>query len=93
MIVGIMSVELAILESHSLKDKRQVIQSLKQRIANTFNVSIAETAHGDSPRRCQLGIALVSNESRAVHSQLDRVIDAIRRSAGCTLIKYEREIV
>lgn len=93
MIVGVMKVELAILEAHSLKDKRHVIKSLKQRMANTFNVSVAETDHGDSPRRCQLGIAVVSNQAREVHSQLDRVIDMIRRCPGCTLVQYEREIL
>lgn len=93
MIVGVLTVELALLEASSLKDKRQVIKSLKQRLSNTFNVSVAETDHNDSARRCQLGISVVSNAAREVHSQLDRVVDMIRRTAGCTLVDYQREIL
>lgn len=93
MIVGVLTVELALLEASSLKDKRQVIKSLKQRLSNTFNVSVAETAHNDAVRRCQLGISVVSNAAREVHSQLDRVVDMIRRTAGCTLLDYQREIL
>jgi len=92
MIVGVLTVELAIFEAQTLKDKRRVIQSLKQKLSNRFNVSVAEVEHNDVPKRCQLGVALVSNDARAVHSQLDQVVEAVRRSAGVTLLSYEREV-
>lgn len=93
MIVGVLTVELALFEAQSLKDKRRIIQSLKQRLGNRFHVSVAEVAYGDSPKRCRLGVAMVSNEARAVHATLDKIVDSIRRVAGLTLIDYERELL
>ena len=93
MIVGILTVDLAVLEARSLKDKRRVLQSVKQKLHNRFNVSVAEVEHGDSPKRCQLGIATVSNEARQVHSLLDNVVNMLRGVSGLTLIDYERELL
>jgi uncharacterized protein YlxP (DUF503 family) len=92
MIVGILTVDLAIFEAQSLKDKRRVVQSVKQKLRNRFNVSVAEVEYGDSPKRCQLGIATVSNESKHVHSQLDKIVDVIRCAGGLTLLEYKREL-
>ena len=93
MIVGILTVELATLEARSLKDKRRVIQSVKQKLHNRFNVSVAEVAHGDSIKQCRLGVAVVSNESRQVHSVLDTIVDSLRRVPGLTLVDYQRELL
>lgn len=93
MIVGVLKADLAIFEAQTLKDKRRVIQSVKQKLSHRFNVSVAEVAYNDLPRRCQLGVAVVSNEARAVHSQLDQVVEVFRRTAGITLLNYERELI
>ena len=93
MIVGVLKVELAILEARSLKEKRRVIQSVKQRLTNRFNASVAEVGHADAPKRCRLGIAVVSNDARLVHSQLDKMVDSIRTAAGLTLLEYDRELL
>ena len=47
MVVGCMTWELHLAACHSLKDKRQIVKSLKDRLHNRFNVSAAETAHQD----------------------------------------------
>ncbi len=93
MIVGVLTIELALFEAQTLKDKRRVIQSIKHKLANRFNVSVAEVGHTDTPKRCRLGVALVSNETRVVHSQLDQVVDSFRRNTGATLLSYERQIL
>ena len=93
MIVGVMRVELALFDARTLKDKRQVIQSARQRLRNAFNVSVAEVEHLDSPKRCTLGLALVCNESRPVHAQLDKMIELLRASPGLSLLDYERELL
>lgn len=93
MIVGVLTVDVAVLDARSLKDKRRVIKSVKQRIRNRFNVSVAEVEYGDSHKRCQLGIAMVSKESRPLHSQLDQIIDLLRRVGGLTLLDYKRELL
>lgn len=91
--VGVLTIELAIFEAQSLKDKRRVILSLKTRIRNRFNVSVAEIAYCDSPKQCRLGIAMISNESRSIHNQLDKIVDLIRHAAGATLLDYQRELM
>lgn len=93
MIIGVLSVELAILEAQSLKDKRRVIKGLKERLRHRYNVSVAEIDYLDTHKRCLLGISMVSKDSRVVHSQLDKLVDTIRQTRGLTLIDYQREIL
>lgn len=93
MIVGVLTVELAVSDAQSLKDKRRVIQSLKRKLRNRFNVSVAEVGYHDLPKRCRLGVAMVSHESRALHSQLDKVVDLVRRINELSLLDYQRELL
>lgn len=93
MIVGLLTVELAIFDARTLKDKRRVVKSVKQKLRNRFNVSVAEVGYHDSPKRCRMGIVMVSTESRPLHSQLDKIVDLFRRTAGLTLLDYERELL
>jgi len=93
MIVGVLSVEVSLFEARTLKDKRRTIKSLKDRLRNRFNVSIAEVAFNDQPKRSRIGITMVANESRYVHEVLDKIIDVIRRTGRLSLIDYERELL
>jgi uncharacterized protein YlxP (DUF503 family) len=89
--VGVLTLELATLEARTLKEKRRITQGFKQRLRNRFNVSVAEVAHGDLPKRCRIAVAMVAKESRPLHSQLDRIVDMVRRTPGLTLVDYARE--
>jgi len=93
MIIGVLTVDFSLFEAQSLKDKRRVIQGLKQRLRNRFNVAVAEIAYGDSPKRCRLGIATICNETRVLQSMLDKIVDSMRHVAGLTLLDYQREIL
>jgi len=93
MIVGVLTLDLAVFESQGLKDKRRVIQSVKKRLQNTFNVSVAEVDFCDLPKRCKLGVAIVCNESRPIHSQLDKVVELVQRCGGLTLLSHERQLL
>ncbi len=92
MIVGVLTVDLAIFDAQSLKDKRRVLSGLKQRMQNRFNVSVAEVDFADMPKRSRLGVAMISTESRALHSQLDKLVDCVRQARGLSLVTYTREI-
>lgn len=93
MIVGVLTVELAIFDARSLKDKRRVLAGLKQKLRNRFNVSVAEVEYLDAPKRSRLAVSIVSRESRVVHSQLDKVVDLVRRTVGLSLVDYERQLL
>lgn len=73
MIVGIFQIELFLPASRTLKDKRQVIQSLIQRIRAAYNISITETAYRDLRQRAMLGAAYISTGESQARALLDRL--------------------
>jgi uncharacterized protein YlxP (DUF503 family) len=73
---------LSLPESGSLKDKRRVVKSLKDRIRGRFNVSVAETDHQDVWTRAELSVALVTTDvasAGSVLAKLDRFIEGEHR--------------
>jgi hypothetical protein len=79
--------------ARSLKDKRSAIKSLKDRMSNRFNVSVAEVDLLDVPQSALLGVAMVSNESAHVRSALDTVVDFLRAPGPAILVDYTTEIL
>ena len=73
MIVGICSIELRLAENHDLKGKRAVLKSVKDRVRNRFNVSIAEVEDLDAWQRSTIGVACVSKDRDQVESTLAHV--------------------
>lgn len=61
-VIGVLTLEICVEHSHSLKDKRQVIKSLKDRLREKFNVSVAEIAHLDSWQLSAISVVTVSND-------------------------------
>ena len=77
MVIGILTVRLAIPGANSLKDKRQVVKSLLDGVRRKFNISAAEIGDNDTWRRATLGMACVSNDRRMANRILDKVADFI----------------
>lgn len=78
MIVGLITWELHLGACHSLKEKRQIVKSLKDRLHQRFNVSAAETDHQDLWQRAELSACVVSTDRRHAEQVLreaDRLID------------------
>lgn len=73
MVVGIARIELHIPGARSLKDKRQVVGSLKERIRSRVQAAVAEVDHQDLWQRAALGVAVVSADGAQVHEQLRSV--------------------
>jgi uncharacterized protein YlxP (DUF503 family) len=74
-----MTWELHLAACQSLKDKRQILQSLKARLHNEFNVSAAETAHQDLWQRAEITVCVVSTDrthAADVLRQADRLVEA-----------------
>jgi uncharacterized protein YlxP (DUF503 family) len=93
MIVGVLQIELSIPDAMSLKDKRRVVKSIKDRIAHAHNVSIAEVAALDEHRRSILGLAMVSNDSRYVEGALSKLVDFIRTVPQASLVDYQIDLL
>jgi hypothetical protein len=85
LVVGVIRWQLSIPGCRSLKEKRRVVKSLKERVRNRFNVSVAETDHQDVWTRAELTVAVVAGDRRQADSMLDRV-DQFVESDGRALI-------
>lgn len=92
MVVGSLKVRLLVRESRSLKDKRQVVRSIKDRLRNAFNVSIAEVDALDDRRLAVLGFALVGHEPYVVRITLEKIVEALRGHPIAELIDHELEV-
>jgi uncharacterized protein YlxP (DUF503 family) len=79
MTVGVARVSLYLEETFSLKDKRQVVRSITQKVRNQFNAAIAEVADLDDARVATLAIVTVSNSAPHAQEMLQTVIDFIER--------------
>jgi uncharacterized protein YlxP (DUF503 family) len=93
MFVGICTIDLHIPESGSLKTKRQSLRSLKDRIRNTFNVSVAEVDGNDLWQKASLAVAAVSNDKAHLNQTLDHVINMVERVPELSLLDYHIEIL
>jgi len=70
-----------------------VIKSLKDRIAHAHNVSIAEVGALDEHRRCVMGVAMVSNDSRYVEGALSKLVDFVKTVPQVNLDDYQIELL
>lgn len=93
MIVGLCTVELFLPESQSLKDKRQVLLSLKDRLREKFNLSIAEVDGQDLWQKAVLGLACVANEGRYVNQVLDQALNLIRSVPAVEIVESRIELL
>jgi uncharacterized protein YlxP (DUF503 family) len=79
--VAAMTIELRIPHSHSLKDRRQVVRSLKEKLAHGFNISIAELDEALTWQSATLGIAAISGSRDYLAGLMRQVEDAAVRIA------------
>src|SRR6266849_1818412 len=80
-------------DAQVLKDKRQVLRSLKDKLRRDFNVAVAELEHHDTWQRSVVGIVTISNEEKHLREVLQKVLDEADRILGSFLINQAIEIV
>ena len=88
-----MTVSLMLRQSRSLKDKRRVLRSMKDRIRSKFNVSVAEIARQDSHQHAVIAFAIVSGNGQFANTVLNKVVDFIRLFHQAQLVDYEIEML
>ena len=79
--VATLTLELAIEHAQSLKDRRQAVRSLKDKLRHSFNISVAELDDALVWNRATLGVAAISGSAAYVAGQLQEVEAAARRIA------------
>jgi len=92
MIVGTLKLRFVLRDSHSLKDKRRVIKSLKDTLSNKFNVAVAGTDEQDVWQTAEIGIATVGSDGSFVQSVLSNVVNYARFFGGVELVDQQQEI-
>jgi len=92
MIVGSLRVRLLIRESRSLKDKRQVVRSIKDRLRNKFNISVAEIEAQDHRQLAVLGMAMVCNEAQPIRTTFAEIVQALRTHPVAEFIDHEMDV-
>ena len=84
-------VQLHLPECRSLKDKRQVVTSLKDRIHRRFSVSVAEVEHNEMWQRSTLGMAVVSTATDHANEVLSKTVNMIEQDIRVHLLDYSIE--
>jgi uncharacterized protein YlxP (DUF503 family) len=92
-IVGLCTVELFIADSQSLKDKRQVLLSLKERLRQKFNLSVAEIEAQDLWQKAVLAMACVANDSRYLNQVLDQALNLVRNQTAVEIVQSRIEVL
>ena len=93
MVVGTIEISVLIRESRSLKDRRRVVRSLKDRISSRFNVSVAEVGDLSSRQRSVLGVAVVANDRRFVNEVLSKVLALVESEPRAEVTAQHMEIL
>ena len=75
--VGVAKITLRLAGSFSLKDKRRVVNSVRERVRSKFNVSVAEVDQNDAWQTAVIGVTCVSNNVRHADQMLDNVLSFI----------------
>jgi hypothetical protein len=92
MVVASLTWELTLPGCSSLKEKRSVVRSLRDRLRAKFNVSVAETAFQDVHTRAQLSIALVATDARFAESVLEKAHHLVGLNGRAIVISSRREL-
>ena len=93
MIIGAITWELEIAGAQSLKEKRSVVKSLKDRLHDRFNVSAAETAHQDVWQRAELTACVVAGQRKIAESVLESADRLVAGDARARIIQTYRQIL
>jgi hypothetical protein len=90
-VIGVLTMELRIEHAHSLKEKRHVVKSLKERLRRKFNVSVAEIDDFDLHNSSVIAVAALSSSKDFAVKVLQAVEDESASLLGPMLIRVEVE--
>ena len=91
--VGLLRLEIHMPEAHSLKDKRQVLRSLKDRLRGRYNVAVAELEHQDLWQRATIGVVTLADQPGFVEHALEEVLRDSENLLGRVLVDHQIEFL
>jgi len=90
--IGCVKIEFYLHGVFSLKEKRNIANSIKQKLRNKFNISIAEIESQDNMNRLVLGMVFVSNNSKMIQRISDKLINTIERITSEEILDISLEV-
>jgi len=93
MIIGVVRARISIPHARSLKDKRSVLRSLKDRALNKMNVSVAEVSNQDSWKFSELAFVTVGADSLIVQKRVSKISSFLRANPGYVLVDLHTEMI
>lgn len=93
MLIAALTVEYQLDGNDSLKGKRRVANSLKQKVRNTFNVAVCESGTEDSLTRLRLLVVSASNEERHLRSRMDKCLLMMEAVCAERMVYSDLEIL
>jgi hypothetical protein len=91
--VGVLQFTLRLRGCRSLKEKRHVLKSIKDRLRSRFNVSVAEVDDHELWQKGTLGLVTCSNDAVQIRSLLDRIVMLLRMHPKAELVDHQIEIL
>lgn len=92
MIIGVLTLDFRLHGNDSLKGKRKIALSLKQKLRNKFNVSVAEIEAQDSHERLVLAVVTVANQTSEVESRMAKSLAMVEAISPAELVNCETEV-
>ncbi len=92
-VIGVQIIALRMEGNQSLKDKRRVMKSLKERLGNRFNLAIAELEPTEFPESGTIGMASIGSDAVLVEQVLARALDLVDESGLATIVESHVDIV
>lgn len=93
MVIGVVAWELEVFDCQSLKQKRSVVKSLKERLHHRFNVSVAETGQHDLWQRAELTACVVATDRRLAESMLEQADRFVAGDGRARIIRTRRDLL
>lgn len=93
MYLGILQVELELFDPTNLKEKRRIVRSLKDKLRQLYECSVAEVGVLDILTEATLGIAIVSNEGKHARQRCQAILNFIEKSRDARVVDFEMEVL
>ena len=93
MVVGTGIIELFIVESSSLKEKRGVLSRILKRTQNEFNISVAEVGANDHWKKALIGFSVVGNDKHYINRKIDHILNFVDGLRLAEVVNSKFEIV
>jgi len=89
MIIGFLSLEIYLPYSHSLKEKRKRLSSIKSRLKNKYNVAFSELDYQDKWQRTKIGMVTLNNQKKPIENLFNKIIADAEKSIDGQIIDHK----